>query len=112
MSFAHGREPEETSDEQLAEAMERADAWIRLAFPQLLSRMAERQRPQADPTALPVEHETATRVAKHLLDADSAVRAAAKELPLKGQLELHHHLNSILNDLQRLGDELVRRWDS
>src|SRR5215218_644416 len=106
MAFAHRREPEETTDQELAEAMERTDAGMRLAFPQLLSRMAEGGRPEPDTSAAPVEHGVAAKVASHLMDADDAVWEASKALPLEGQLELHHALQTVKTELASIAKEL------
>lgn len=110
MAFAHNREPEETTDQELAEAMERTDAGNRLAFPQLLSQMAERGRPAPDTTVAPVDHSVAAKVAVHLMDADDAIWEASKALPLEGQLELHHALQTVKKELGSIAKELDRRW--
>lgn len=113
MAFAHRRrepDPLETTGEQLIEAREHADAGIRLAFPQLLSRLAEGQRPEEDTTAAPVDHSVAAKVATHLMDADDAIWEASKALPLEGQLELHHALQSVKKEIGSIAKELDRRW--
>lgn len=110
MAFAHNREPLETTDQELAEALERADAGNRLAFPQLLSQMAERSRPAEDTSTAPVEHEVAAKVAAHLMDADDAIWEAAKALPLEGQPALHLALQSVKGQVASIAKELDRRW--
>lgn len=100
--------PAEPTLEELVEAREQMDAGLRLAFPMLTEQVAsEPAKPR--PT---ISHEEGTAAAHELLNAEDALRKAARAVALEGNITFHLHLNVALNELREAGSELTDGWES
>lgn len=106
MNHSHGPLAE-TSQEELIEARERTDAGIRLACPYLFDR--EKSASFVPPA---LDSESAQRVSSKLLDAEVAIKAAGREIPLEGEQALHKQLNGLVNQIGDIGAVLAERFGS
>ncbi len=110
MSFDHKdfRDVPVPATNELLEARERMDAGLRLACPHLFDRTREAQ----GSIPPPLDAEVAKRVSSKLLDAQADIRAAAFEIPLEGEIQLHKQLNALVNQIDDIGAVLAERFGS
>jgi hypothetical protein len=99
--------PVEPTLDQLADARERADAGLRLAFPQLYERPAPSPEPVVE-----VDSETVGKVGSDLAQARQKVIDAGMHLDLEGNVDLHLRLNALVNEIDRFGAVLAERHSS
>jgi hypothetical protein len=92
-----------------AEALEQADAGIRLALPQFAERVGIGQAPAPTETPAEIDEATAALVGGDLLETRTSIMAAAEHLPLEGCVDLHLRFNALVNEVDRIGAVLAER---
>lgn len=100
-----------TSDEELIEAREQADAGIRAAMPQFMESLA-RVESGAAPEPEPVSAEAIQKSGSDLLDIRAALKVIAHRFPLEGNEEVHGWVNALINGTDALAALLAERSPS